>query len=69
MAAKAFTPNKDQAVALGSTAKRLLIRAKAGAGKTSLLIKHALQFPNQRLLYVTFGKANKEDAAARFLTT
>lgn len=66
MAAKAFTPNKDQAVALGSTAKRLLIRAKAGAGKTSLLIKHALRFPTQRLLYVTFGKANKEDAAARF---
>ncbi len=66
MAAKAFTPNTDQAVALGSTAKRLLIRAKAGGGKTSLLIAHALRFPDQRLLYVTFGKANKEDAAARF---
>lgn len=33
MAAKAFTPNTDQAVALGSTAKRLLIRAKAGAAR------------------------------------
>lgn len=66
MAAKAFTPNEEQGVALASTAKRLLVRSKAGNGKTSLLIEHALRFPNDRILYVTFGKANKEDAATRF---
>lgn len=66
MAANAFTPNDEQAVALDSTAQRLLVRSKAGNGKTSLLIAHALRYPNDRILYVTFGKANKEEAAARF---
>jgi superfamily II DNA/RNA helicase len=37
MAAIAFTPNTEQAVALASTAHRLLVRAKAGTGKTALL--------------------------------
>ncbi|VVP60440.1 UvrD-helicase domain-containing protein [Pseudomonas fluorescens] len=66
MAAIAFNPNTEQAVALVSTAHRLLIRAKAGTGKTALLIEHARRKPEQRMLYVTFGKANQEDAAARF---
>lgn len=62
----AFIPNTEQAVALASTAQRLLVRAKAGTGKTSLLIEHALRNPSSSILYVTFGKANQEDAAARF---
>jgi hypothetical protein len=66
MAAIAFTPNTEQAVALASTAHRLLVRAKAGTGKTALLIEHARRNAHLRLLYVTFGKANQEDAAARF---
>lgn len=66
MAAIAFTPNTEQAVALASTAHRLLVRAKAGTGKTALLIEHARRNSHLRLLYVTFGKANQEDAAARF---
>ena len=66
MAAVAFIPNNEQAVALASTAHRLLVRAKAGTGKTALLIEHARRNPHLRLLYVTFGKANQEDAAARF---
>lgn len=66
MAAEVFTPNTEQAVALASTAHRLLVRAKAGTGKTSLQIEHARRKPHLRFLYVTFGKANQEDAAARF---
>lgn len=66
MAAVAFIPNNEQAVALASTAHRLLVRAKAGTGKTALLIEHARRNAHLRLLYVTFGKANQEDAAARF---
>jgi len=66
MAARAFTPNVEQSAALSSTARRLLVRAKAGNGKTSLLIEHALRNPDDKILYVTFGKANKDDAAARF---
>jgi len=34
MAAIAFTPNTEQAVALASTAHRLLVRAKTGSRRT-----------------------------------
>lgn len=65
MAAVAFTPNTEQAVALASKARRLLVRSKAGTGKTALFIELARRNPLVRYLYVTFGKANQEDAAAR----
>ncbi|MBX8557066.1 UvrD-helicase domain-containing protein [Pseudomonas cichorii] len=65
MAALAFNPNTEQSVALASKARRVLVRSKAGTGKTALLIELARRNPLVRYLYVTFGKANQEDAAAR----
>lgn len=66
MAAKVFVPNHEQEAALSSKAKKVLLGARAGGGKTSLLIEQAVRAAHSKILYVTFGKANKEDAATRF---
>ncbi|WP_019334853.1 UvrD-helicase domain-containing protein [Pseudomonas syringae] len=60
------TPTLEQAVALNSTASKLLLRARAGTGKTTLLELKAEQNPGLRILYLTFGQENQKNAASRF---
>ena len=54
------TPTLEQAVALNSTASKLLLRARAGTGKTTLLELKAEQNPGLRILYLTFGQENQK---------
>lgn len=42
------------------------MKAFSGAGKTSTLVKYALNNPNERMLYLAFNRAIRDEAAAKF---
>lgn len=44
----------------------VLVKAYAGCGKTSTLVEYARRRPNERLLYLAFNRAIKEEASRKF---
>ena len=56
----------EQAAICASGAHVLKIRAGAGTGKTTTLRGLAARYPRQRMLYLAFNKAIKEDAQSKF---
>lgn len=48
------------------TAGNIVINAFAGTGKTTTLAEYARRRPRERLMYVAFNKAVKEEAAKKF---
>lgn len=60
----ALTPEQQRIV--DSTSRRLVVKAYAGTGKTTLLVAFAEANPAARILYVAYNKAIREDADARF---
>lgn len=59
-----LTPEQQRIVE--STSQRLVVKAYAGTGKTTLLVAFAEANPTARILYVAYNKAIREDAETRF---
>tara|TARA_Y100000310_G_C20703983_1_gene832961 strand:+ start:5077 stop:6579 length:1503 start_codon:yes stop_codon:yes gene_type:complete len=45
---------------------RLVVKAYAGTGKTSTLVKYALMNPRDRILYLAFNRAIRDEALSKF---
>ena len=43
----------------------IILRARAGCGKTTTITKVAEMLPNKKMLYLSFGKKNQEDLEAK----
>lgn len=56
----------EQALVTGYTGSLLVVRAYAGTGKTSTLVKYALRNPQIRMLYLAFNRAIRDEAASKF---
>ena len=56
----------EQALVTGYTGSLLVVRAYAGTGKTSTLVKYALRNPNISMLYLAFNRAIRDEAASKF---
>lgn len=56
----------EQEAVASSNANNLVVNAYAGSGKTSTLVEYARRRPEERLLYLAFNKAIKEEAANKF---
>lgn len=56
----------EQALVTGYTGSLLVVRAYAGTGKTSTLVKYALRNPDIRMLYLAFNRAIRDEAASKF---
>jgi hypothetical protein len=56
----------EQQAIVSSDARNLLITAFAGTGKTSTLVEYAKARPRERMTYLAFNRAIKEDAARKF---
>lgn len=63
---KRFTPTFEQKAVIESKAHRLVVKAFAGAGKTSMLEALARTYSDARILYVSFSKAVADAAQKRF---
>jgi F-box protein, helicase, 18 len=59
-------PTPEQAGVVRSRAKRILVNAYAGTGKTSTAVAFAEARPTERILYMAFNTAMAQEAAARF---
>lgn len=61
-------PNREQKAILkgGRSARRMVVKALAGTGKTSTLELLTRDNPHVSYLYVAYNRAIKDDAAARF---
>ena len=57
----------EQAAICASRAYSLKIKAFAGTGKTTTLRGLAARYPQERILYLAFNKAIKEEAQGRFV--
>lgn len=60
-------PTDEQVAICASTAETMKIKAFAGTGKTTTLRGVAARHQNERLLYLAFNKAIKEEAQGRFV--
>ena len=56
----------EQKVIIESSARRKVIEAYAGTGKSFVLQHEAKQYPNERILYLVYGRKAKEDADGFF---
>lgn len=56
----------EQLGVIESGADNLLVKAYAGTGKTTTLVKYAEANPRQRMLYLAFNKSIQLEAARRF---
>lgn len=57
----------DEQLAIANTkAPKVIVRAGAGASKTTTLIQYALANPKEKILYLAYNKAIKDEAEGRF---
>lgn len=56
----------EQALITGYKGTRLVVKAYAGSGKTSTLVKYALRNPRERILYLAFNRAIRDEALSKF---
>ncbi|MDR8877268.1 UvrD-helicase domain-containing protein [Burkholderia multivorans] len=59
-------PTAEQEAIIASRAPRIKVRAGAGTGKTSTLVKFAEANPRERILYLAFNKSIQTEAAGKF---
>jgi F-box protein 18 (helicase) len=62
-------PTEEQTAVVETEAPILVIRAFAGAGKTSTLVEFAKKRSQKRMLYIVFSKQNQKDAEQKFRGT
>ncbi|EFP0183601.1 ATP-dependent helicase [Escherichia coli] len=56
----------EQALITNYTGSRLVVRAYAGTGKTTTLVKYALKNQNSRILYIAYNRAIRDEAKEKF---
>lgn len=56
----------EQALITNFSGSQLVVVAFAGTGKTTTLIKYALNNPNYRMLYIAYNRTVRDEAAAKF---
>lgn len=64
-----YTSTAEQSRIIEDKSPLLVVLAGAGCGKTSTLELIAQASPQERMLYLVFGKANQEEAKQRFAGT
>ncbi|MBA7930171.1 ATP-dependent helicase [Klebsiella sp. RHBSTW-00215] len=61
-----YTDTPEQAAVIGWSGHRLVVRAFAGTGKTSTLVRFALANPDIRMLYLAYSRAVRDEAVQKF---
>lgn len=61
-----FQLTEEQEAIASSQAKKILVNAFAGASKTTTLVEYAKRRPKERLMYMAFNAAIKEEAKRKF---
>lgn len=60
------TLTEEQAPIVSYKGKKLVIKAFAGTGKTFTLVQYALANPSERILYLAFNRAIRDEAVTKF---
>lgn len=61
-----YSDTPEQSLIINYRGNRLVVKAYAGTGKTSVLIKYALKNPTLKMLYLAYGRAIRDEAVTRF---
>ncbi len=61
-----YSDTPEQAAVIAWAGHRLVVRAFAGTGKTSTLVRYALANPNSRMLYLAYNRAVRDEAEQKF---
>ncbi|WP_392587950.1 UvrD-helicase domain-containing protein [Serratia ureilytica] len=61
-----YSDTPEQAAVIGWSGHRLVVRAFAGTGKTSTLVRFALANPESRMLYIAYNRAVRDEAEQKF---
>ncbi|ELQ9312074.1 ATP-dependent helicase [Serratia marcescens] len=61
-----YSDTPEQAAIIGWSGHRLVVRAFAGTGKTSTLVRFAQANPDRRMLYLAYNRAVRDEAEQKF---
>ncbi|WP_048797415.1 MULTISPECIES: UvrD-helicase domain-containing protein [Serratia] len=61
-----YCDTPEQAAIIGWSGTKLVVRAFAGTGKTSTLVRFALANPDSRMLYLAYNRAVRNEAEQKF---
>lgn len=61
-----YCDTPEQAAIIGWSGSKLVVRAFAGTGKTSTLVRFALANPDTRMLYLAYNRAVRDEAEQKF---
>lgn len=61
-----YCDTPEQAAIIGWSGHRLVVRAFAGTGKTSTLVRFAQANPNCKMLYLAYNRAVRDEAEQKF---
>lgn len=61
-----YSDTTEQAAVIGWSGHRLVVRAFAGTGKTSTLVRFARANPDIRMLYLAYNRAVRDEAEQKF---
>lgn len=61
-----YTDTPEQAAIIGWSGSKLVVKAFAGTGKTSTLVRFALANPDIRMLYLAYSRAVRDEAVQKF---
>jgi superfamily II DNA or RNA helicase len=59
-------PTAEQARIIQFSGSRLVVKARAGSGKTTTFFQIAQAYPRERMLYLAYSRAIRDAAAQRF---
>lgn len=61
-----YSDTPEQAAVIGWSGQRLVVKAFAGTGKTSTLVRFAQANPESRMLYLAYNRAVRDEAEQKF---
>ncbi len=61
-----YCDTPEQTAIIGWSGTKLVVRAFAGTGKTSTLVRFALANPDSRMLYLAYNRAVRDEAEQKF---
>jgi hypothetical protein len=61
-----YSDTPEQAAVICWSGHRLVVKAFAGTGKTSTLVRYALANPDSRMLYLAYNRAVRDEAEQKF---
>lgn len=62
----AYSDTSEQSAVINWKGRHLVVRAFAGTGKTSTLVRYALANPDRRMLYLAYNRAVRDEAERKF---